>query len=181
MFLNIITPCIRHYNLKAISQSINIPTNNYRWIVIFDAAELPSKDLIPDNCEAYIYQDANSIVGHAQRNFALELINQGHVYFNDDDTLIHPKLWTNIEDANADFISFTQLNKDSTVRLIGDTIMVGNIDSHNFIVKREIISDSRFIVSGYASDGAFAEECYKKAVTKLFINKALSVYNTLRD
>jgi hypothetical protein len=181
MFLNIITPCSRPQNLWTISESINIPRDNYRWIVVFDADTLPNADLIPDNCEAYIHQDAASIAGHAQRNFALDLINRGHVYSNDDDTLIHPELWTSINDIDDDFISFIQLNKDSTIRLMGNSITYSFIDSHNFIVKHEIISDSRFVVSDYGADGLFAIECYEKAVTKLFIGKALSVYNALRD
>lgn len=181
MFLNIITPCSRPSNLWEISKSINIPRSNYRWLVIFDAAELPDAELIPDNCEVYTYQDANSTAGHAQRNFALDLITHGYIYSNDDDTVLHSDLWDAIKEQTADFISFTQLNKDNTVRLKGDIISVGSIDSHNFIVKLNTVSNVRFRITEYGADGYFAEECFQKAVTRLFINLPLSVYNILRD
>jgi len=41
MFLNIITPSCRPENLHKISKSINIPRENYRWIVVFDLEEIP--------------------------------------------------------------------------------------------------------------------------------------------
>ena len=50
MFLNIITPCSRPHLLHRIAESINIPKENYRWIVVFDAETIP--DSIPV-CEAY--------------------------------------------------------------------------------------------------------------------------------
>jgi hypothetical protein len=111
MFLNIITPCSRPENLEIISKSINIPRDQYRWIVVFDLLEAPEN--IPDNCEWYTIKDANSTSGNAQRNFALNLITHGHIYFNDDDTVMHIDLWNNIKNENnKDFISFKQSNKD---------------------------------------------------------------------
>ena len=52
MFLNIITPCTRPNNLHAIAKTINIPRDSYRWIVVFDAYDIPKVD-IPQECEAY--------------------------------------------------------------------------------------------------------------------------------
>ena len=68
MFLNIITPCSRPKNLYLIAESINIPKENYRWIVVFDADEIP--DEIPDICEPYTVKVIGSISGNAQRNLA---------------------------------------------------------------------------------------------------------------
>jgi hypothetical protein len=179
-FINIITPCSRPENLHKISKSINIPNNNYRWIVVFDMDTLPEKSLIPENCEVHLFRDQNSKAGHAQRNYAISLIEKGYVYSNDDDTLLHPNLWEEIKYLNNDFISFSQINKNGSLRLIGDKIEVNHIDSHNFIVSKDIISDSKYIIDDYAADGYFAEECYKKSKNKIFINKVLSVYNQLR-
>jgi hypothetical protein len=179
MFLNIITPSCRPENLHFISKSINIPRDQYRWIVVFDATEVPEN--IPENCEAYAIKDVNSTSGNAQRNFALDLVTDGHIYFNDDDTVMHPDLWENIKnESNENFISFKQANKDGTIRLEGTNVSVGNIDSHNFIVSAECIGDTRWILNRYDADGLFAHECYQKARNKSYINKVLSVYNTLR-
>lgn len=180
MFLNIVTPCSRPENLLTISKSINIPRENYRWIVVFDGVSLPDKELIPENCEIYTYTDKNSKVGHAQRNFALKLIKDGHVYFNDDDTIIHPELWENIKSSNEDFISFMQQDKNGSIRLKGDTIQVYKIDSHNFITKNSIIGTTEYDITDYNADGHFATECFGKAKTKKYINKVLSTYNYLR-
>lgn len=179
MFLNIITPSCRPENLDIISKSINIPRDQYRWIVVFDSTEVPEN--IPDNCEAYAIKDSNSTSGNAQRNLALDLVTHGHIYFNDDDTVMHPDLWENIKnESNEDFISFKQANKDGTIRLEGTNVSVGNIDSHNFVTSVNCVGDTRWVLNRYDADGVFAHECYQKARNKSYINKVLSVYNTLR-
>jgi hypothetical protein len=180
MVLNIITPCSRPENLHKISDSINIPRENYRWIVVFDMEEFPNKNLIPENCETYLHKNPLSIVGHSQRNFALNLITDGYIYFNDDDTLIHSDLWENIKDLSSDFISFVQSHKNGEIRLNGDIIKVGHIDSHNFIVSKNIIGNTNFIIDRYDADGYFAEECHRKSKNIIHIDKPLSIYNLLR-
>jgi len=180
MFINIITPCSRPQNLHKISESINIPKENYRWIVVFDLENLEDKLLIPNNCEYYFHKNKQSVYGHSQRNFAIDLVKEGYVYFNDDDTTLHPELWENIKNLNHDFIHFSQANKNNSLRLKGENILVGHIDSHNFMVNITTIKDTRVIINRYDADGYFAMDCYKKANTKLFINKVLSIYNLLR-
>ena len=180
IFLNIITPCARPKNLEIIEKSINIPKGNFRWIVVFDSNTIPNF-YIPSIAEAYCYKQKKSKFGNAQRNFALDLIEKGHVYFNDDDTIIHPELWQNIKNKNEyDFISFTQAAKNKKIRLIGNKIAVGSIDSHNFIVNHKICKDIRFEITNYCADGVFASHCYKKSNNILFMNKVLSIYNFLR-
>jgi hypothetical protein len=180
MFLNIVTPCSRPENLLLIEKSINIPKENYRWIVVFDGNILPNKELIPESCEIYLHTNEKSIVGHSQRNHALDLINDGYVYFNDDDTTIHKDLWKNIKNLDCDFISFQQQDKNGHLRLFSKQIAVGTIDSHNFIVNRSIIGETRFIIDKYEADGFFAVDCYQKSKNICYINKVLSTYNSLR-
>jgi len=181
IFINIITPSIRPKNLYKISESINIPKENYRWIVVFDLPTIPDKELIPENCEYYLHQDIESKFGNSQRNFALNLISDGYVYFNDDDTTLHPDLWENIKNTQCDFISFIQLSPFGDIRLIGNKISVGTIDSHNFLVKRSTIGDIRFIKKLYEADGYFASTVYQNTENKCWIDKPLSIYNTLRS
>jgi hypothetical protein len=179
MFLNIITPCSRPGNLHKISKSINIPKSNYRWIVVFDMHEMPSIELIPPNCEAYVHKNPDSIFGNSQRNYALDLIEHGHVYFNDDDTTIYSDLWDNIKDLKHEFISFSQNFLDGNLRLEGKEIKLYSIDSHNFVVDINIIESTRFNITHYDADGYFAVECYNKPCSKIFIPKVLSIYNSL--
>jgi hypothetical protein len=179
MFLNIVTPCSRPQNLHKISESINIPQENYRWIIVFDGTVKPNETLIPQNCEFYMHTNPLSKVGHSQRNFALDLIEKGHVYFNDDDTLIHPELWENIKDLDNDFITFYQELKNGMLRLRGN-VMLAHIDSHNFIISRDLIANTKWVVNRYDADGVFAIECHKKSKNHIIIHKVLSTYNVLR-
>jgi hypothetical protein len=179
MFLNIVTPCSRPQNLHLISNSINIPRDCYRWIVVFDGNEPPTKNLIPDNCEIYCFQDKDSAYGHYQRNYALELIKDGYVYFNDDDTILHRNLWDNIRMLENDFITFNQLHQNGMPRLTSPIIEVGQVDSHTFIFKRELSGDLKFL-NAYVADGIFATELSKRAKNPIHLVKFLSVYNSLR-
>jgi len=178
--LNIITPCSRPENLHIISQSINIPKDNYRWIVIYDGTNLTNADLIPENCELDFYFNSDSSYGNYQRNYAMDLVKEGHIYFNDDDTTIHPDLWDNIKDLENDFITFNQSDKNGQMRLgnIVD-VKVGQIDSHNFIFDYNILHDNRF-VNLYEADGIFAEQVFKNSKSHINISKVLSIYNSLR-
>lgn len=179
MFLNIITPCTRSNNLFEIAKSINIPPEQYRWIVVFDALEVPSD--IPKECETYAVRVEGSVFGNGQRNYAIDMVEKGHLYFNDDDTTIHPDLWENIKDLEStQFISFSQVNKDGSFRLRGDIIGNGYIDSHNFVVSKECVGDRRWLLNRYEADGLFANECFRGSKSWKFIPKVLSVYNSLK-
>jgi hypothetical protein len=186
MFINIITPCSRPENLYKISGSINIPKENYRWIVIFDMDDFPPSSLIPDNCDVYLHRNNQSIAGHAQRNFALDFIEKGHIYMNDDDTVIHNNLWENISSLDHDFIYFHQQNKNGDLRLTDNEVAVGKIDSHNFIVSHKLVGNDRWIINRYDADGYFASNMFNKVITNndtysfCFIPKVLSTYNSLR-
>lgn len=178
MFLNIITPCSRPHLLHTIAESINIPKENYRWIVVFDSDTIP--DGIPE-CEAYCIKDANSVAGNAQRNLAIDLITEGYIYFNDDDTTMHPELWDNVKDLTNDFIHFDQEEKDGSIRLRHNEVRLSYIDSHNFIIHRTLIgSDEIFVIDRRDADGVFAENCYNKSKNSQYIPKVLSTYNALR-
>lgn len=180
MFINIITPCSRPSNLKLIEDSINIPKENYRWIIVFDSESVPNDIYVPKYCEICSIKDHNSTVGNSQRNYGMDLVKDGYVYFLDDDTTIHPELWENIKDLNDDFIHYGQSFINGTVRLNGNNVSLYNIDTNCFVVKYDICKNIRWIIGKYTADGIFAEECYKNSKTKKFINKILSYYNTLR-
>jgi len=179
MFINIITACSRPSNLIKISESINIPKENYRWIVVHDGLENPKGIKIPNNCEFYNHKDPKSSFGNSQKNYAIDLISEGYVYFNDDDTLIHPELWESIKDLENDFISFKQNDKRGNLRLKGD-VRYQKIDSHNFILTKELIGDTRWDSSKYEADGLFAVECFNKSKSYIKVDKVLSIYNQLR-
>jgi hypothetical protein len=180
MFINIITPCSRPENLVKIAKSINIPKEHFRWIVVADMLSINNSIKIPEICELYFHVNPNSTSGNAQRNYAINMVKDGYIYFNDDDTILHNDLWENIKHLTNDFISFSQENKDGSLRLKGDNVRLNHIDSHNFLTYYDIIKDSRFKLDLYGADGYFAEECYSRSQNPIFINKALSTYNILK-
>ena len=126
----------------------------------------------------FIYIETQKVVGVTHKE--IDLITDGHVYCNDDDTIIHPNLWENIKDLNEDFISFKQEIPNGEIRLNGDSVRVNYIDSHNFMVSRQTIGDSKWLIDSYAADGYFAIECYGKSLTKKYVPLVLSTYNSLR-
>lgn len=181
MFINIITPCCRPENLHAISKSIKIPRKNFRWIVVFDSEELPPQHLIPKKCEAYAHKNPKSISGNDQRNYAIDKVTEGYLYFNDDDTIIHKDLWKTVKDLDYDFISFPQEWPNKTIRLEGKQVGVNFTDSHNFMVKYEVAKDVRWRLDIYAADGIFAYDTAIKSKTLAHIPVVLSTYNVLRE
>lgn len=175
--INLITPCSRPENLHKIYQSINIPQENYRWIVVFDKDELPTD--LPPTVEPYLYRHPDSRVGNGQRNYGIDLVTTGWVYFLDDDTLLHPQLWNEIKDLSDDFIHFGQEDKNK-LRLFGNRIMVEHIDSGCFVVNSKIIKDHKWPLKVYQSDGIFAMLVSNETDNKKYIPKVLSKYNALK-
>jgi hypothetical protein len=180
MFLNIITPCSRPHLLPIVAKSINIPKQNYRWIIVFDGTSIPQIEDLDANYELYNTHNPESVAGHAQRNYALDLVTRGHVYFNDDDTVVHKDLWENIKDLTNDFIHFNQEEKDGTIRLNRAIPILSYVDSHNFITSNDLIEHSRFVINRRDADGVFAENMHRSSKNSKYIPKVLSTYNALR-
>lgn len=195
MFLNIITPTKDGKNLDIIAQSINIPDDNYRWVVVFDQNKIPDCNK-PKNAEFYCIKDTRSISGNAQRNYGLTKIETGFILFLDDDTLLHPLLWQNIKELsdNLDFISFDQswnthgdsafdknyiINNNKVIRTKGDQPKLDHIDSGNYIVNNRIAKKLNWELALYNADGIYCVECFNQSKEKLYIPKILSVYNLL--
>lgn len=184
MKINIITPCSRPDNLEKMKESINIPKENYRWIVVHDALHQSTTEFfhIDKGYEEYWFKDDRSKSGNGQRNYAIDMIDTGYVYFLDDDTIMHPDLWKVIKEYEVnDMIVFPQIWKNGEIRLKGDRIALNHIDSGNFLVKRSVIGDLRWELGRYDADGIFAEKCYKQSVVSVaYLSTPCSIYNALR-
>ena len=179
MLINIITPCSRPGNLAKMAASINIPPENYRWIVVFDAPAIPNIPL-PVNAGYYTIQNRGSVAGNAQRNLALSMVSDGYVMMLDDDTILHPELWQEVKDYTSDIICWKQANRDGTHRLGAGKFNVNHVDSGSFMVKRSVIGDIQWRLNVYGADGHFAEAVYSKSESQQTVEKYLSTYNYLR-
>ncbi|CAB5214158.1 Glyco_tranf_GTA_type domain containing protein [uncultured Caudovirales phage] len=178
MFINIITPCSRPENLEEIYKSINIPIQNYRWIVVFDKDNLPTD--LPPTVEPHLHRHPDSKVGNAQRNYGLDLVDTGWILFLDDDTILHPHFWKNIKDLNDDLIHFGQQDKDGNLRLTGARLMVEHTDVGCYLINKNIVKDHKFPLKVYQSDGIFAMLVQEETTSIKYIPKVLSVYNALK-
>ncbi len=178
MELTIITPCSRSLNLELMAKSI---PDGIRWVVVFDAVEIPKNITLPDNAEYYCM--AGGVFGYSQSNYALQQVKDGYIYFLDDDTVLHPDLIPTISKVlkytNADFIHFNQQGPQGQPRIGGGAVQVGKIDKGCFVASRKLIADSIFIQQ-YEADGLFAIELHERAKNSIWLDESLSYYNALR-
>ena len=164
--LTIVTPCSRPQNLSAIAESIKPGRSLFDviWMVVFDNRE----------CK-------ESINGGHQRNCALDAIMDGWVYFLDDDTIIHPDLFSELAKVAAPAVAFEQ-DLETWIRKVAPSEMrVCHIDMGQVVIRRELIGNTRFIVDQHIEDGLFIESIYKSNPNAWsFIDKPLCYYNKLR-
>jgi hypothetical protein len=109
-------------------------------------------------------------------------VTQGHLYFNDDDTIIHENLWEHIQNLETHYlITFMQLDTDlKTIRLGGDQVGVRFTDSHNFIVSYGIGKNFHWSKPSYDADGIYAYHCSMISKNPIYIPVVLSIYNCLK-
>jgi len=177
MHLNIVTACSRPENLPTILKSINIPITSHTWWIIVDGTEPIVKIKFPRNVRIFYHPD-DSAVGNGQRNFALDQISKGYIYFLDDDTTLHPDLYKSIEALENDFIHFDQANKNGTKR-IGGTVAINHVDTGSVVCSRALIGDIRWQKDLYQADGRFWSTVFKAAKNPVYIQQSLSIYNAL--
>jgi len=179
--LSIITPCCRSNNLDIILKSINFDLID-KWYIIYDTSKNRTyTKKFEDNTkiEEHFCSD-EGVVGHSQRNFGLKLINDGFVYFLDDDNIIHPEFWNIISRLDINyFYTFDQYRTNNILK--GNNIKTYFIDTAQFIVPRLMIKDISWNVNNYSADGEFISKIYNLYPKKhIYISKILSYYNKLK-
>lgn len=195
MDLHIITPCSRPQNLSRIADSIILAAAQssgtdlfLHWWIIFDAPQVgkvPVCSFIRALAISSFSGEGNAqigVSGNVQRNFAIDRIESGFVYFLDDDTVMHARLLETFEKHKTN-MAFHQNFADGKHRL--DTgpqnMKPCCVDSGQVILKRETIGNHRWNPWDYCADGHFIEACYQSDPKSfLFVPKVLSIYNALR-
>ena len=177
--INIITRCTRFDNLMEISNSISHDVGDVGidiiWYVIFDTKFSKSIDIkIPESISKvsilkFISSEPGSYA-YDSINKCLDEIKEGWVYILDDDNILHDKFKERISalirlypKKNGIIFSQDVSGRDFSGldirRADIDNIKVGKIDVSQFILRRDLIGDFRF-VCGYTGDGIFIEEIY---------------------
>jgi len=174
--LTIITPCTRPENLTKLKDSIQFDKVTL-WYIIYDGKKIPFEKrfnhakIIELNCED------EGISGNPNRNMGLRLINQGLVYFLDDDNIVHPQFWEN-QFALGTIYTFDQQRQNHV--LSGNNPTVGNIDIAQYIFDIKLVGTAEFDKDIYEADGLFFEIIYKQNKDKwIYIPEPLCYYNFL--
>ena len=183
--LSIITPCYRQYNIPKLYNSIIFDKIN-KWIIVYDTSNNKKYNKLYENHEKILEIECSIIgkVGNPQRNVGINYVDDGYIYFLDDDNIIHPNFWSiiNILDSNVSnvFVTFDQLRKNRT--LYGKNIKVNQIDTAMFIVHKKHINNIKWREDKYNADGFFITEIYdnNKKLHK-YMNQIGCYYNFLEN
>jgi len=188
--ITIITPSIRPENLLKIVNYINF---DYiaKWIIVYDSSKIKENPLLFSNNNKIIelmYEDKNSISGNAQRNYALDFIQnheETYVYFLDDDSkliddiyklfniLESEKVYTFSQERKPDIFPYLDILK-------GDIPEVYLIDTSQILISSKLINKNRWEISKYNADGFFIRNCIKENKNSwLFVDNILSIYNNI--
>lgn len=184
--LNIIIPLSRIKNLKHILKNIKESLKKITPLtyIILDPR---IKQNIDTTDIYYLDTVESSFYGTEQRNLALDNINDGYIYFLDDDNLIHP----NFENILLESINkykdkkgfvFNQIRKNGTIYLTAKLPPTNyQIDTGNVVLDRSLIGDIRW-EKEYNHDFLFFAKVYNTNPDKFItINKIATYYNAIRD
>jgi hypothetical protein len=191
----IVTPCYRQNNLAAIFASIDFNII-HRWYIVYDTTK--------GRTYSKIYTDNPQIVelecsdygnyGHGQRNFMLKIIEDGFIYFVDDDNIVCPNLYKHLTSLNPNYYyTFDQLRNrtgDDTDWILfhnekgrvlrGHTLKIGQIDTGQILFPRKLIGNLKWVAGDYKADGIFAEALkIMHPESHIYIPETLCYYNYL--
>ena len=197
--LTFITPCSRQDNLPAIVNSINFD-KIHKWIIVYDTSEEKRYNKLYENHTQIMEVECNikpiSGKGQPQRNYGMSLVDDGYIYFLDDDNIIHPQFWSIVDLLdNEKFFTFDQIRKDinggilfDQIRkdikegiLYGNKIIVRLIDTAMFIVHKKHIGNIKWLEDRFCSDGFFICDIYNNnKESHVYINSIGCYYNYLQ-
>lgn len=180
--LSIITPCSRQNNIPKLFDTINFE-KIHQWIIVYDTSKDRKYNKMYENNSKIMELECDNVgvAGHPQRNYGTKFVDDGYIYFLDDDNIIHPQFWSVVDMLdNERFYTFNQeRNKDGTI-LYGNNIAVYNIDTAMFIIHKKHIGDIKWISDKYEADGYFICDINKNNEGKhVFVNLTACYYNYL--
>jgi glycosyltransferase involved in cell wall biosynthesis len=179
----IITPSRRPFNLQFISKTI---PQECKWVVVFD--KTVKNEHTVENATV-IKSNETGFWGNPNRNIGLECIKNNFspndndwIYILDDDNVIHPDWWTNIQphlSSTDSIITWGQVWASGELRTEPtDTPKIATIDTSQYMVRWSVAKNLRF-EHIYEADGIYAEEAAKQGSVKK-LGQYLGYYNFLR-
>lgn len=180
----IVTPSRRPFNLQFISNTI---PKECEWIVVFDGTV--KNEHVIENA-TILKSTETGFWGNPNRNIGLDYIKNNlnptdndWIYILDDDNIIHPEWWNNIQSHlnSADsIITWGQVWASGEPRTEPtDTPKIATIDTSQYMVRWSVAKNLRF-ENIYEADGIYAEDAAKLGSVKK-LNQYLGYYNFLRS
>jgi hypothetical protein len=110
--LTIITPCCIQLNIQKVFNSIQFDKIE-KWIIVYDTSKGRKYNKLYENHPKIIEVECNAgISGNPQRNYGMTLVDDGFIYFLDDDNIVHPDFWSILDSLDPQyFYSFDQHRK----------------------------------------------------------------------
>lgn len=162
MRLHVCTACSRPENLDRVAASLALwGQADYTWHIRFDI-------------------ERRHVGGQRLKNELLNDVSEGWVWFLDDDTLAHPKLYRTLEQKSRgyDAIVVSQRRRERANLIAAEeNVRVNEIDIGQAIIRRSLIGEDR-IPETYAGDGLFLEEVLPFGKV-LYLPEVLSFHNAL--
>lgn len=196
---NLVTPCSRPEFLMTIYDSIKNQTyNNFAnitWWIMLDTKRVTSiKEVnLPKSAnfsiEVILDSYPSSVAGHGQRNAVLNKLGTHDWFYSiDDDNILHPNFLETVNNeikASSDIkaVVVNQVLKNGSTRLLAapQNTKVCSIDTAQYIVRTDLVGDTRFVETEYCADGIFIETLHKKdAESFRYVNQPFCYYNYLR-
>ena len=173
--LTIVTPCSRQENLVKVFDSIQFDKID-KWIIVYDTKKKSFTKMFDNPQIVEDFCNSPGISGNAQRNYGASLVQDGLIYFLDDDNIVHPNFW-NLTFQENNFYTFDQDRKSHI--LYGNKIALNNIDTAQFVVPKSMFVG--WDINRYDADGIFIVEVNSKNKDKhVYINTNAAYYNYLR-
>jgi len=181
--VTIVTPCCRQKSIPIIYNSIQFD-KIHKWIIVYDTTKDRKYDKLYEGNPKILEVECNDvgISGNSQRNFGMNLVKDGFIYFLDDDNIIHPNFWYIISSLKSDFFyTFNQIrNKEKGTILYGNNIQINRIDTAMFIVHKNHIKKIQWYVDLYNADGYFICDILNQNMNKhIYRNEIGCYYNYL--
>lgn len=187
--LNVVTAVSRPNNLQFIQRHLGERLHSFdvRWLCILDTNHVSD---VPDAVTCSFWGTSAQVdrAGGAQKNVGLEEIDEGWVYFLDDDNTIHPRFDTvlaSVIQNDPDQVGhvFGQVNGDAQLlrNAAVQHVGFGGIDLGQFVLDRNAIGDARFPIDNYCSDWAFFENVWKRHKDRIGFHQTATFYNALAD
>jgi glycosyltransferase involved in cell wall biosynthesis len=172
---------------------------SYKWHVIFDTSVVKEVDtgileeLNNRGIRVNFWRGETGDFGHQLLNQALDNIDDGWIYFLDDDNILHENFEQTVqqtieENPVCEAIIFDQEvnGKDFSGvdirKAMAANVEVSKIDIAQYTIKRSLIGSTRFRKFDYKADGHFVTEIFNSNQSKfIFVNQTLSYYNFLSD